>query len=283
MIRCRGRDSVELGVAPSRISGHLSARIQYQSQKMDSLWLKALIKALVLPPTGLLLLAALGLGIQTRFPRVGRTTTTLGVLGLLALSIPIVADSLVRLLDRSLPFDSQRASGVQAIVVLGGGVRRDAPEFGGDTLSTLTLERVRYGARIARLTGLPILVSGGSVLGGTPEGTLMRAALESEFGVPVRWVEARSRTTRENAAFSAAILRKEGIQRVALVTHGFDLLRATAEFAAEGIETVGAPTVIRVGRDETVLDYLPSMAGLRTSYYATYELLANLVRLANGR
>ena len=30
-----------------------------------------------------------------------------------------------------------------------------------DTLATLTLERVRYGARVARLTGLPVLVSGG--------------------------------------------------------------------------------------------------------------------------
>ena len=30
---------------------------------MDSLWLKALLKALVLPPTGLLLMAALGLGL----------------------------------------------------------------------------------------------------------------------------------------------------------------------------------------------------------------------------
>ena len=53
-----------------------------------------------------------------------------------------------------------------AIVILGGGVRRHAAEYGGDTLGQLTLERVRYGARVARLTGLPVLVSGGSVFGG---------------------------------------------------------------------------------------------------------------------
>ncbi len=30
-----------------------------------------------------------------------------------------------------------------------------------------------------------------------------------------------------------------------------------------------------------IFDYLPSMGGLARSYYATYEILANLVRLAN--
>ncbi len=250
---------------------------------IDFIWVKALIKALVLPPTGLLLIATLGLAILAKCPRVGRTLAGAGVLGLLALSIPIVADSLVQLVDTSPPFDPDRTQGVQAIVILGGGVRRDAPEFGGDTLATLTLERVRYGARIARITGLPVLVSGGSVLGGVAEAKLMHAALETEFGVPVRWVEANSRTTRENAAMSAAILRRDGVTRVALVTHGFDMLRAAAEFAAEGIQIVGAPTGKRVGPDETVLDYLPSMAGLQKSYNASYELLANLVRIASPR
>jgi hypothetical protein len=39
-------------------------------------------------------------------------------------------------------------------------------EYGGDTLGRLTLERVRYGARVAKKTGLPVLVAGGSVLVG---------------------------------------------------------------------------------------------------------------------
>src|SRR4029453_5211195 len=103
--------------------------------------------------------------------------------------------------------------------------------YGGDTLGALTLERVRYGARVARLTGLPILVSGGSVLGGEPEASLMRAPLEGEFNIPGRWIEARSRTTHENAVMSADMLHSVGIHRVLLVTHGFDMRRATAEFA----------------------------------------------------
>jgi uncharacterized SAM-binding protein YcdF (DUF218 family) len=152
-------------------------------------------------------------------------------------------------------------------------------EYGGDTLGRLTLERVRYGARVARQIHLPVLVSGGSPSGDTdPEAELMRDALEREFDVRVRWVEPRSRNTRENAARSATILRSEGIRRVVLVAHGFDMRRALAEFAAQGIETVAAPTVTQQMTYDTIMDYVPSMSGLEDSYYATYEILANLVR-----
>ena len=165
----------------------------------------------------------------------------------------------------------------KAIVILGGGIRRHAREYGGDTLGSLTLERVRYGARVARLTGLPVLVSGGSVLSGEPEATLMRSSLESEFGVPVRWIEARSRTTHENAVLSAEILRKEGIGRVLLVAHGFDMRRAKTEFAAQGIDAIPAPVGKRGGKHNTIFDFLPSISGLVGSYFATYEILANFV------
>ena len=248
---------------------------------IDPLWLKALVKTLVLPPTGLLLVAVVGIGLCSRLPRLGRALAAAGVVGLLTLSIPVVAGFLIRFVDTSAPFDLDKARTAQAIVILGGGVRRDAPEYGGDTMATLTLERVRYGARFARLSGLPVLVSGGSVLGAEPEAKLMAVSLEREFGVPVRWIEANSRTTHDNAVLSARTLKQEGIDRIVLVTHGFDTRRATAEFEAQGLVVIGAPTGIRAGGEDTIFDYLPSMAGLQGSYYATYEILANLVFLVN--
>jgi uncharacterized SAM-binding protein YcdF (DUF218 family) len=144
-------------------------------------------------------------------------------------------------------------------------------------LATLTLERVRYGARVARLTGLPVLVSGGSVLEGEPEAKLMADALEREFGVPVRWIESRSRTTHENAVLSADTLKRERIDRIVLVTHVFDTRRAIAEFETQGLSVVAAPTGGRGAGEHSLFDYLPSMAGLSRSYYATYEILANAV------
>ncbi|MBK7593641.1 MAG: YdcF family protein, partial [Betaproteobacteria bacterium] len=96
----------------------------------------------------------------------------------LALSTPIVsgAGSPSRRFPAAGPDQGESA---QAIVIPGGGVRRNAPEYGGDTLGRLTLERVRYGARLAKQTGLPLLVTGGSVTGNTvPEAVLMKEALE---------------------------------------------------------------------------------------------------------
>jgi uncharacterized SAM-binding protein YcdF (DUF218 family) len=244
----------------------------------DVAWLKALLKALVLPPTGPLLLAAAGLWMIGRVPRAGRILAWTGILLLLALSTPPVAFLLLTLVDSSPPLDVQRARSAQAIVILGGGVRRHAAEYGGDTLGRLTLERVRYGAQVARATGLPILVTGGSVFGGEPEAKLMRAALEREFHVPVRWAETRSRNTHENAVRSAEILGAEHINRIVLVAHSFDMPRARAEFAAQGIEAIPAPTGIPSGEIDTPFDVLPSLAALQGSYFALYEILANVAR-----
>lgn len=246
---------------------------------IDPIEVKAIIKPIILPPTGLLLLALVGLGIRRRFGRSGAVMAWTGVVGLLLLSMPAVAVFLVRSLDTSPPFDAARAKQAQAIVILGGGIRRRAPDYGGDTLGELTLERVRYGARVARLTGLPVLVSGGAVhRGEATEASLMRRTLEQEYGVPVRWAEDKSRTTHENAQYSSAMLRNAGIRSVVLVAHTFDMPRARAEFAAAGIETYPAPTGIPSTKPSEWTDFVPSMAGLRESYFAVYEITANVVR-----
>ena len=247
---------------------------------IDPIWVKAVLKALVLPPTGPVLLALLGLALRRHSPRLGAGLAWTGLLSLLALSIPAVAALLLRSLDIPAPFDRDQAADAQAIVILGGGTRRDAPEYGGDTLATLTLERLRYGARVARETGLPVLVTGGSTYGGKPEADLMQEALQREFGVAVRWAENRSRTTHENAQYSAVLLRAAGIGKVVLVAHAFDVQRATAEFTAAGIATVPAATGLPSRGPTRVSDFLPGISGLQGSYYALYEILANIVRVA---
>jgi uncharacterized SAM-binding protein YcdF (DUF218 family) len=204
-----------------------------------------------------------------------------GVLSLLALSLPSVSGALLHSLDNRGALDLAQTREVQAIVILGGGIRRDAPEYGGDTLGRLTLERVRYGAWVARRTQLPVLASGGTVHGGTAEAVLMKRALEEEFGVEVRWTEARSRDTRSNAGESAALLLPLGITRVLLVAHGFDMPRATAEFASAGLQVTAAPTMVATGRvsADHPIEWLPAMSALHGSYYALYELLALAARL----
>lgn len=130
---------------------------------------------------------------------------------------------------------------VNAIVVLGGG-KRPSPEYGGEGLSLDSYSRLRYGAYLSRLSGIPILVSGGAPLGGEPEADIMQRVLNKEFGLGARWVENQSNTTLENATRSAPMLKAAFVQRIALVTQAWHLRRAQGFFEAQGFTVVPAAT-----------------------------------------
>jgi uncharacterized SAM-binding protein YcdF (DUF218 family) len=245
---------------------------------MDLLLWRKVLAAIVLPPIGPLLVLVVGALVLRRWPRLGRGLVWAGIAALVLLSTGIVARGLLWAVDVSPPLRLEDARTAQAIVILGGGVR-DAPEYGGNTVARLSLDRVRYGARVARQTGLPVLVTGGTFWGdGLAEGIVMRDVLEREFGVPVKWVESRSRNTQQNAVRSAAILKEEEVKRVVLVGHGFDMRRAIAEFEAAGLEVVPAPTFLSRSTPLEFGDLVPNVFSLQASYYALYEILANIAR-----
>ncbi len=245
---------------------------------MDLLLWRKVLAAIVLPPIGPLLVLVAGVLVFGRWPRLGRGLVWTGIAALALLSTGIVARGLHWAIDVSPPLRVEDARTAQAIVILGGGVR-EAPEYGGDTVARLSLDRVRYGARVARQTGLPVLVTGGTFWGdGQAEAVVMREVLEREFGVPVKWVESRSRNTHQNAMRSAAILKENEVKRVVLVGHGFDMRRAIAEFEAAGLEVVPAPTFVAPATGLTFGDLVPNVFALQSSYYALYEILANLAR-----
>jgi uncharacterized SAM-binding protein YcdF (DUF218 family) len=137
-----------------------------------------------------------------------------------------------------------------------------------------TLDRMRYGARLARDSGLPLLVSGGAPSGGRPEGELMREALERDFVIKVRWVEAASRNTAENASMSAPILKAAGVTRIALVSNAWHLPRALPLFQKEGLEVTPAPMGFSGAPPSFVSGLLPG--GMGTSREAMHEYLGLL-------
>ncbi|KAF0166521.1 MAG: hypothetical protein FD157_469 [Rhodocyclaceae bacterium] len=223
--------------------------------------LKKLIAALILPPAGPLLLALLGLWLtrakSRRWQHAGLWLVTLSLLGLLVLSLPIVGNALMAPLEPHPPITPAQLQRAQAIVVPGAGSYRAAPEYGGDTVGYYTLERLRYGARLARQSRLPLLVTGGAPFGGRPEAESMREALENDFGVKVRWVEAASRDTAENASLSAPMLKAAGITRIALVSHGWHLPRAISLFEKQGLEVIAAPTAFSTTSPALIENLLP--------------------------
>lgn len=103
----------------------------------------------------------------------------------------------------------------------------------------------------------------------------MQQALREDFQINAKWIETRSRTTAENAAFTKGILDTAGIGRVYLVTHAWHMSRSVWAFEDAGIGVVPAPTGFDIpGRSErTVLGYLPSAAGLDKSSRAVHEYL----------
>ena len=228
-----------------------------------------------MPPLSLFLMAAIGLLVRRKRPRLG-LGLVIGAAALLwVLCLPVVSASLMRGLQQGEPVDvAATRAGVGAIVILAGDSNPEAPEYGGSTVGRLTLERVRYGARLARETGIDVLVSGGVVQRGEPPlAEMMRDVLQHEYGVQARWVEDRSGNTEGNARQSASLLRRDGVARVYLVTHAWHMPRARAAFEREGIEVVPAPTGFRAWPRLQPAAFLPSARGLQESAWALHEWL----------
>lgn len=241
-------------------------------------WLKKLVSALVQPPLAPLLLIAFGLVLASRRRRAGLALAWIGVAVALFLVWPASVGWMLAGLETDPPLAASAARDADAIVIVGAGKRRFAPEFGGETVNRLALERLRYGARLARDTGLPVLVSGGAPTGERPEAELMKRTLESDFGVPVRWAETRSLDTRQNAEFSAPMLKAAGVRRVLLVTHAAHMPRTRAEFEAQDIDVVAAPTAWlgKLDTSDQVLTALPSASSAYAGWYAVHEWLGLL-------
>jgi uncharacterized SAM-binding protein YcdF (DUF218 family) len=240
--------------------------------------LKMILRTLLLPPAGPLLAAAFGVWLsRRRTPRARRTGWVLlgaALVTLWLLATPMVASVLSRLAQRCPPLDLSHPPNAQAIVILGGDSARGfAPEYGGPMVGSELLERITYGAFLARRTGLPLLVSGSGA-----ETLAMRASLARNFGIGTRWVDRQSRDTFQNAADSSRLLRADGVTHIILVTSGDHEWRAVQEFASAGLDVVPAPTDLWAPHGRGVQLYLPSALGLWRSSGALYELIGNVVR-----
>lgn len=172
-----------------------------------------------------------------------------------------------------------------AIVVLGGGAEPLAPEYGVSNLSASSLERLRYGLWLARETGAPVAFTGGVGWGrpdGQAEAQIAARIASQEFAQPLKWLEERSRDTRENAMWTMPLLKQAGITRVIVVTHGWHMPRAQKmfELAAGGAVKVDpAPMGLAAKTTSAPLEWVPTPAGYVRTQQALRELLALLVRV----
>lgn len=235
------------------------------------------LSAFLLPPLNFLALGIVGLVLLKSRPILAKTTLVCTLALLWIFSMPVVGNFLVRQLETGQLLKPDANPAAQAIVVLGGGVCYEAPEFGTSTACQATLERLHYAAWLYRRTQLPLLVTGGDPDGrGVTEASVMKLVLEQDFNVPVRWQEGASNNTMQNAVFSRKILSENGVHSILLVTQGWHMPRAARLFKREGLQVIPAGTAFHSLKRLTVLDFLPSVNGMNGSRIFFHEVIGML-------
>ncbi len=245
---------------------------------------KPVFTALAMPPVPLLLLVLIGARQMARRPLRAWALTLVATLGIWLSFTAGLGHYLVQGLIRPPPaltlseLAALRHSPRTAIIVLGGGRRLVAPEYGLPTLNFRSADRLRYGIWLSRETGLPLGYSGGlghGVAAGASEAEIAARVAEREFNRPLRWQEGASRDTHENALKTVALLRPQGIETIVLVTDALHMPRALANFeqagAGQGLRVIAAPMNVRADGHLSASDWLPSLQGYEEVWLALHE------------
>jgi uncharacterized SAM-binding protein YcdF (DUF218 family) len=176
-----------------------------------------------------------------------------------------------------MPYGKMLASAddAQAIVVLASNIEPVRPGFPLLLPDINTYARCRYAAWLYfRWRQVPVVVSGGTRRKDRPPFSAAMARIVEAEGVPPAAIvqENQSVNTRENAVFTAEILRRMGIRTIALVVDADSMLRADLCFRKQDIIVVPAP--IRHRSLSLAPEHLiPSWSAIRGNELTLHEML----------
>lgn len=239
----------------------------------------AVIKAIILPPTINFILIAVGLLLFNKTRYLSRFLVYLGALSLVLFCLPAFSGLLLKSLEEYPALEPPvKINQEQAIVVLAAGSHPYTKEYAKAIDGAATLERNRYAAFLYKQTGLPVLVTGGIVeIENTSEASVMADTLTNSFNVPVTWQETKSKNTAENAIYSAALLKENGVETIYLVTHAWHMLRAVMMFEQQGMKVTPAPTMFTSNMTSSSWDnYFPAASALYNVRIALHEYIGIL-------
>ena len=239
-------------------------------------------KTLAAAPALALGLVALALAVW-RWRRVSWLLAAIALLWLWLWSTPAASLWLRAGLEaRYPPLALQAVPSAQAIVVLGGAL---SPPSAGRPWPDLSAaaDRVWHAARLFRARKAPlVLMSGGHdpALSLTSEAHAMRDFIQ-DLGVPSAAVllEPDSRNTRENAQFTAVLLRQRQVNSVLLVTSALHMRRALAHFKGQGLQVVPVATDHSPLAAPGLAGWLPDAGALDGSGRAFKELIGQWIWL----
>ncbi|HEU0114926.1 MAG TPA: YdcF family protein [Thermomicrobiales bacterium] len=211
-----------------------------------------------------------------------------GILALFLWSWEPAAALFARTLEGGYPIRTKPEGDAEAIVVLTGGIYKHDASMPEDLPQPDTLARASYAAWLYRnWRPLPVLVSGG-MTGEKRRVVLAEVArrVVEEKGVPPGMVvvEGRSKSTYENALYSAEILRSKGITRIALVTEAHHMRRAEAAFRRQGLAVVPAPCAYRYIRFTADREqFIPRAAAIEQNELMLHEWVGLLWYRVSGK
>ena len=187
-----------------------------------------------------------------------------------------MSDALTGLVELYPPLDFRQAAQRQAIVILGGGGQRAfAPEYGGPAAEPLLLERLSYGAYIAKKTGLPVLITGNSLEAARCTIRCSGILELSRAGSMIRGLRHISKCAQLRADTNAA---ERASHHLGDPRHPHAACHAGVS-PPPASTSCAAPVGMLAARDIGVLKYLPAPEALLRSYAAIYELIGEPVRI----
>mgnify|MGYP006270908179 CR=1 FL=1 len=266
---------------PLASAGPAAVQCRQSGGGSAALFFDKLVIALVAPLGTALSLGALALLLAlARRPRGAGLAGAVALSWLLAWSLPPVSEALRGSLEDDYPYRPAATLPMAPVaVVLGGGV--DPPATSRVPMNLQAgADRVVHAARLWHAGRVPLLLlSGGAdpALSLRSEAAVM-AGLLRELGVPgdALLLETASRNTRQNAAYSAALLARRGVDRVLLVTSALHMARAVALFERAGLTVIPAATDHEAGERFPATGWLPDAAALEGSGRAFKEIVGRL-------
>lgn len=251
---------------------------------------KPILTTLVLPPVPMLVLVLLGARLMFSRRLLAWLLVLLGTVGIWFSCTTALAQGLqLWMLKPVLALTEGQIGELKkaprsVIVVLGGGRRTYAPEYGVSTLNERSLDRLRYGVWLAKETGLPLAFSGGLGHGAEPgatEAEIAARVAERELGRALKYTESESRDTRENAIKTVALLAPAGIEQIVLVTHDYHMTRALRNFqraiAGRKITVLPAPMGLPASGALRLADWLPTASGFEKNRLVLHEWLGRML------
>jgi uncharacterized SAM-binding protein YcdF (DUF218 family) len=245
-------------------------------------FLSKILDLLFAPLTWALILVALGAVKAPRVRRYSRFAPALAIAILFVFSLEPVSNALERSLEEPRVSTFSPATTYDAVVLLGGFVDARASASANEPAYQDGIERLLVTYDLLRSgQAKKVIVSTGDVdsVGATwTEARAVAAQLKS-WGIAEDriLVEDKSLNTRQNALFSADIVRAQGLSKLLLVTSAFHMKRALGCFEAVGLHPDTRPTDFRTYAGAPHVEWLPRATHLANSTSAIREHVGRIV------